>query len=50
MENVERGEMSVLTEGSYPEVRGGALIALFFLPAGRISYGAKPGDPQPHCV
>ncbi|KAL5380255.1 hypothetical protein PMIN06_000810 [Paraphaeosphaeria minitans] len=34
----------------YPEVRGGALIALFFLPAGRITYGAKPGDPQPHCV
>src|SRR5262249_53641955 len=23
----------------YPEVKGGALIALFFLPAGRISYG-----------
>ncbi|KAF2440449.1 hypothetical protein P171DRAFT_489161 [Karstenula rhodostoma CBS 690.94] len=34
----------------YAEVRGGALIALFFLPAGRISYGAKPGDSQPHCV
>ncbi|KAF1958971.1 hypothetical protein CC80DRAFT_375707, partial [Byssothecium circinans] len=31
----------------YPQVRGGALIALFFLPAGRISYAAKPGDPQP---
>jgi hypothetical protein len=31
----------------YPEVRGGALIALFFLPAGRISYEAKPGIPQP---
>ncbi|KAF2035057.1 hypothetical protein EK21DRAFT_96854 [Setomelanomma holmii] len=31
----------------YPQVRGGALVALFFLPAGRISYGAKPGDPQP---
>ncbi|KAJ5110494.1 hypothetical protein N7532_001029 [Penicillium argentinense] len=32
----------------YPEVRGGALVALFFLPAGRISYSrAKPGDPQP---
>ncbi|KAI4746882.1 hypothetical protein E4T50_02778 [Aureobasidium sp. EXF-12298] len=31
----------------YPEVRGGALVALFFLPAGRISYRAKPGDPQP---
>jgi hypothetical protein len=25
----------------YPEVRGGALIALFFLPAGRISYNFK---------
>jgi hypothetical protein len=35
---------------SYPQVRGGALVALFFLPAGRISYGAKPGDAQPHCV
>lgn len=32
----------------YPEVRGGALVALFFLPAGRISYDrAKPGDAQP---
>jgi hypothetical protein len=26
----------------YPEVRGGALIALFFLPAGRISYITPP--------
>ena len=26
----------------YPEVRGGALIALFYLPAGRISYDVKP--------
>jgi hypothetical protein len=26
----------------YPEVRGGALIALFFLPAGRISYDITP--------
>jgi hypothetical protein len=35
----------------YPEVRGGALVALFFLPAGRISYKhAKPGDPQPVVV
>ncbi|KAH7070902.1 hypothetical protein FB567DRAFT_455449 [Paraphoma chrysanthemicola] len=31
----------------YPQVRGGALVALFFLPAGRISYTAKPGDQQP---
>ena len=31
----------------YPEVRGGALVALFFLPAGRISYEAKPGMAQP---
>jgi hypothetical protein len=31
----------------YPQVRGGALVALFFLPAGRIDYGAKPGDAQP---
>ncbi|GGJ07397.1 4-hydroxylaminobenzoate lyase [Streptomyces brasiliensis] len=29
----------------YPEVRGGALIALFFLPAGRISYDiSAPAD------
>ncbi|KAH7161704.1 p-hydroxylaminobenzoate lyase [Dactylonectria macrodidyma] len=34
----------------YPQVRGGALVALFFLPAGRISYNAKPGDPQPTSV
>lgn len=26
----------------YPEVKGGALIALFFLPAGRISYDITP--------
>lgn len=25
----------------YPEVRGGAVIALFYLPAGRISYNFK---------
>ncbi|XPT00392.1 hypothetical protein M3J09_009545 [Ascochyta lentis] len=31
----------------YPQVRGGALVALFFLPAGRISYTAKPEDAQP---
>ncbi|KAH7129913.1 p-hydroxylaminobenzoate lyase [Dactylonectria estremocensis] len=34
----------------FPQVRGGALVALFFLPAGRISYNAKPGDPQPVSV
>jgi hypothetical protein len=34
----------------YPEVRNGALVALFFLPAGRISYHARPDMPQPHCV
>lgn len=34
----------------YPEVRGGALVALFFLPAGRISYKAKPGEPQPIAI
>lgn len=28
----------------YPEVRGGAVIALFFLPAGRISYAIQPPD------
>ncbi|KAJ7111583.1 hypothetical protein C8R43DRAFT_158524 [Mycena crocata] len=27
----------------YPQVRGGALVALFFLPAGRISYNTRPG-------
>ncbi|MEV4604314.1 DUF4863 family protein [Amycolatopsis sp. NPDC049253] len=26
----------------YPEVKGGALIALFYLPAGRISYDIQP--------
>ena len=26
----------------YPEVKGGALIALFYLPAGRISYDITP--------
>ncbi|KAK2016361.1 hypothetical protein LZ32DRAFT_601586 [Colletotrichum eremochloae] len=34
----------------YPEVRKGALVALFFLPAGRISYNAEPGAPQPISV
>jgi hypothetical protein len=34
----------------YPQVRGGALVALFFLPAGRISYDVKPEMKQPHCV
>lgn len=30
----------------YPEVKGGALIALFYLPAGRISYDfAAPAEP-----
>jgi hypothetical protein len=28
----------------YPEVKGGAVIALFFLPAGRISYDITPPD------
>ncbi|KAH8669040.1 p-hydroxylaminobenzoate lyase [Xylariales sp. PMI_506] len=31
----------------YPRVRGGALVAMFFLPAGRISYKATPDMPQP---
>jgi hypothetical protein len=31
----------------YPEVKGGALIALFYLPAGRISYDiTPPSEPQ----
>lgn len=30
----------------YPETRGGAIIALFFLPAGRISYDVKPTEPH----
>lgn len=34
----------------YPEVRGGALVAVFFLPAGRISYKASPGAPQPRAI
>lgn len=34
----------------YPRVRGGALVALFFLPAGRISYKATPDMPQPISV
>jgi len=34
----------------YPQVRGGALVALFFLPAGRIAYNAEPGMPQPLLV
>lgn len=32
----------------YPEVKGGALIALFFLPAGRISYNIKPPAQNPN--
>lgn len=31
----------------YPQCRRGGLVALFFLPAGRISYEAKPGDEMP---
>ena len=31
----------------YPQVRKGALVALFFLPAGRISYSATPDVKQP---
>ncbi|KAJ6523388.1 p-hydroxylaminobenzoate lyase [Mycena vulgaris] len=31
----------------HPRARGGGLIALFFLPAGRISYNATPDMPQP---
>ncbi|KAI1336501.1 p-hydroxylaminobenzoate lyase [Xylariaceae sp. FL0016] len=34
----------------YPRARKGAVVALFFLPAGRISYKMKPGMPQPACV
>ncbi|KAF2720900.1 p-hydroxylaminobenzoate lyase [Polychaeton citri CBS 116435] len=34
----------------FPRVRNGALVALFFLPAGRIAFDSKPGDAQPHCV
>lgn len=30
----------------YPQVRGGALVALFFLPGGRISYEASPTSHQ----
>jgi hypothetical protein len=38
------------THTNSTKVRGGALVALFFLPAGRISYTATPDMPQPHCV
>ncbi|CAK1357857.1 hypothetical protein CB0940_07466 [Cercospora beticola] len=31
----------------YPRARGGKGVAFFFLPSGRISYEAKPGEPQP---
>lgn len=31
----------------YPRVRGGRLVALFFLPAGRITYDASPDMAQP---
>ncbi|KAK42332.1 MULTISPECIES: DUF4863 family protein [Burkholderiaceae] len=30
----------------YPEAKGGAVIALFFLPAGRIAYNVKAPDAQ----
>ncbi|KAK8045457.1 hypothetical protein PG993_005481 [Apiospora rasikravindrae] len=31
----------------YPRVRGGRLVSLFFLPAGRITYDASPAMAQP---
>ena len=34
----------------YPEVRGGALIALFYLPAGRISYDIEPPEAGPEAA
>jgi hypothetical protein len=34
----------------YPQVRRGALVALFFLPAGRISYEATPDMAQPIAI
>lgn len=34
----------------FPQVRKGALVALFFLPAGRISYTANPEMPQPIAI
>ncbi|KIV86155.1 hypothetical protein PV11_01786 [Exophiala sideris] len=34
----------------YPQVRKGRLVALFFLPAGRISYEATPEMPQPLAI
>lgn len=34
----------------YPQFRGGRMVSLFFLPAGRISYTANPDDPQPISV
>jgi hypothetical protein len=32
----------------YPEAKGGAVIALFFLPAGRIAYHAPPAEAATH--
>ncbi|KAM3507497.1 hypothetical protein MY11210_007110 [Beauveria gryllotalpidicola] len=34
----------------YPEARRGPVVALFFLPAGRISYSVTPDAPQPSSV
>ncbi|KAK8070202.1 hypothetical protein PG994_006818 [Apiospora phragmitis] len=34
----------------YPRVRGGRLVALFFLPAGRITYDASPDMAQPTSI
>ena len=34
----------------FPQVRGGKLVALFFLPAGRIAYGVDPEAGQPISV
>lgn len=34
----------------FPEVRGGALVSVVVLPAGRICYEAEPGKPQPELV
>jgi hypothetical protein len=46
---ISNGRSSHPDPGShhYPQCRRGGVVALFFLPAGRISYDAKPEDAMP---
>ena len=52
MEGWHRTGWTCLGQGThhYPQVRNGRLVALFFLPAGRISYNATPDRAQPAVV